>query len=149
MPVVCTILGAETEVQVFVEKTKTSTPLETLKWEKSRFIRAYRQQFAGYIKELLTRKHFSFVPQEIKSRAYRDGNEYRLNYHLFYEDARTTTLQRLLRRVTRWKIISTDIQVTHNGESDQTKLLVKMTVLKSLKPTKKFEALPEMEVKNP
>ena len=147
MTVVCAIIGAETEVTVEAIKTKTSTPLETLRWNRSRFVRTYQQKFPGYIKELLTRKHFSFVPQEIKNRAYRDKNEYKLNFQFDYEDARTTTLQRILRRVSRWKIIATDIQVVHNGDTNETKLMVKMTIMESLRPTRSpLEELPEMEV---
>ena len=81
---------------------------------------------------MLMRKQFSFCSNAIKGRAYREGDEYRLNYHFFYEDARTTSFQAFVKRLTRWKIIATDIQIIHNGVSKITNMKVKLTIFKSV-----------------
>ena len=130
MSFLCTIHEAETEIKIKVARAKSSTPLETLRMQKQGFLRRYRSKIPSYVKELLMRKQFSFCSNAIKGRAYREGDEYRLNYHFFYEDARTTNFQACVRRLTKWKIIATDIQITHNGSTKVTTLKVKLTIFK-------------------
>ena len=132
MSFTCTIREAETKVKIEVIRAKTSTPLEALRREKTSFAIRHKTKIPQYIKELLMRKHFSFVPSEIRNRAYKVEKDYKIRFHFDYEDARTTTLQSFLRRVTRWKIISTEIVITHNEESNSTTLEVKLSIMRSL-----------------
>ena len=115
MSFVCTILEARTEVRVIVARSKPATPMETLRSQKFSFIRKYQSKISSYIKQLLMRKRFSFRPKDLKSRGYRDGPVYRQTFNFTYEDARTTELQKIVRLNTRWKIISTEIQVEYNA----------------------------------
>ena len=80
------------------------------------------------------RKRFSFRPKDLKSRGYRDGSAYRQTFNFTYEDARTTELQKIVRLNTRWKIISTEIQVEYNAETNKTDLKVELEIFKSLPP---------------
>ena len=134
MSFVCTILEARTEVRIVVARSKPSTPLETLRSQKFSFLRRYQSKISSYIKQLLMRKRFSFRPREIRSRAYRNGDEYRMTYNFTYEDARTTELQKIVRQDTRWKIISTEIQVFHDEKTEKTTLKVEIEIFKSLPP---------------
>jgi len=84
-----------------------------------------------FVRELLLKKDFSFDKEAIKAKAYREGDDYRLNFNFFYEDASSTALQTLVRRVSRWKIIATDIQMTYNETSNKIVMQVQMTIFKS------------------
>ena len=155
MTIRCTIVGAETQITIKVIESKTATPLTTLKLDKMKFVRHHQRRFPLFIKELLIREQFSFSPKEIKNRGYREGEKYHRKFRFHYEDARTTSLQSHLRRVTRWKIIDTLIQVVYDDEKKETKITVEMSIMKSLKPTSRDEEsvsiygdeLPIMEVR--
>jgi len=128
----CTIHEAATSVAVTVLKMRPSESPEILKLEERVFIRRYRTRLPAYIKELLMKKQFSFCPNAIMGRAFTAGGEYRIRFEFGYEELRHTTFQTFLKRVTRWRIIATEINVHYNPAEKKTTLKVTMRVLKPI-----------------
>lgn len=126
----CTIHEAATSVSVAVLKMRPADTPESLKLEERMFIRRYRTRMPAYIKELLMKKQFSFCPNAIMGRAFTAGGEYRIRFEFGYEELRHTTFQTFLKRVTRWRIIATEINVYFNPAEKKTTLQVTMRVLK-------------------
>ena len=145
----CTIQEASTTVGVKVMKTSRKMSSETVKLEERMFARRYRARIPNFIRELLQKKQFSFCPNAIMAQAFTAGGEYRLHYEFSYEDIRGVTFQTFLKRVTRWRIISTEIEVHLNPSTKKTTLKVTMKVLKPLgitSPMRLTEDIPQPEV---
>lgn len=125
----CTIHEAITTVDLVVLKNRPATSKETLKKEARLFVRKYRARIPNFIKELLMKKQFSFCPNAIMGRAYTAGGEYRLHYEYSYPEMRCVTFQAFLKRVTKWRVLNTEIDVGYNPATKKTTLKVTMEVI--------------------
>ena len=134
----CTIHEAATSVKVEVVQVDGQGSVDTRKLEERLFIRRYRARIPNFVKELLAKKQFSFCPIDIMAKSFTAGGTYRLRYEYGYDDIRGVTFQTFLKRVTRWRILSANINVQLNPATKKTTLSVTM---KLLKPTDVGERL--------
>ena len=128
----CTISEAATMVEIVVHKNRPAMLPDTLKMEARLFARRYRTRIPNFIKELLLKKQFSFDPNFIMANAYTAGGEYRLRYEFSYPEIRGLTFQTFLKRVTRWRILETTINVGYNPATKKVTLNTKISALKPL-----------------
>ena len=126
----CTIHEAATTVRVEVVQTERQGSMDTRKLEERLFIRRYRARIPNFVKELLAKKQFSFCPIDIMAKSFTAGGIYRLRYEFGYDDIRGVTFQTFLKRVTRWRIISANINVQLNPATKKISLAVTIKVLK-------------------
>ena len=125
----CSINEIPANVEIRAVKTRQSNE-ELLKVETRIFMRRHRIRIPAFVHELLSQANFNFNPNYVVNKGVADNGGYRLDLNFDYDDIRDTTLQTFLKRLTRWRIVSTEIQACYRPVNLHFTFQVKIKVMK-------------------
>ena len=109
----CTINDIPANVEIKTSKSKSQAETERLRLESRMFMRRHRVRFPDFIKELLGQRGFECSPKFITENGDAEGDEHKMTLEYGFDELYHTAFQVFLRRLSRWRIVKTEIQATY------------------------------------